>query len=357
MLIPPPSAESAPNSMREQDRIGRLSTGCNRRVLRGNFQSACDRRNPYVCCSRAAQHSRAFGNGRASGVNVIDQEHLASLHQFRLCYRKGSTQVLATLVAGEPDLRCSFAFTNKGSLAQAKAIRVRTASNGGSRGQFGLIKPALPTLAAVKWNGNQNHLAGRQFGPELRDGLAQQATENIGSGTHSTEFQQVNQFAQAGLVAAVRYGSRKQRFDPAAQSALRRICAPKCVRREDPLATRKADGTLNGMNRLQAFATNWEPRKIRQRPRADTAIGRKQCREKIRGELARENPQGQAIVLPAGFGFIQNRAFNRTAAGLRNDRRPRTCSCGLVSPNSVLTTAEDGLRISLAKFVPAASQI
>jgi hypothetical protein len=78
------------------------------------------------------------------------------------------------------------------------------------------------------------------------------------------------------------------------------------------------------MNFCQAVWAHWQTGNVQERKSANAAIGGKENGEETLGGAS--NP---------------SRRKRRRVFG--NNRRPIYCGCGLVSPDSVLTTAEDGL--------------
>src|SRR5439155_17994056 len=104
------------------------------------------------------------------------------------------------------------------------------------------------------------------------------------------------------------------------------------IGREHALA---ADGTDLAPHRFDAGETieaDRQPRDIQKRLAANAAVGGKQKREETFSSAA--NP---SWLKPEP---------SRAGRGVpRNNRRPHYCDDGLTSPDSVLTTAEDGLLI------------
>src|ERR1039458_9538022 len=139
----------------------------------------------------------------------------------------------------------------------------------------------------------------------------------------------MNQFAQPAFIAAISRCAREGWFDAAAKPASRlTLRIGQRVGRKQPLAADCADSARDGEHGVEAFLANRETRNLHQRSAADAAIGRKQDGEETFSNLADPTPTDRRPV----------------TAG--SNRRACHCSFGLASPNSVPTTAEDGLRVA-----------
>src|ERR1700727_713900 len=140
----------------------------------------------------------------------------------------------------------------------------------------------------------------------------------------------MNQLPQSAIEAAISRRAHKRRFDAPAQSAQRRALTFICIlrqriRRKKTLAanrTHSPPGALHAVETLLADRESWN---FNRRLATDAAIGGKENVKKLLGkpDINSARPRGSVR---------------------RSNRRPCRCGCGLDSPNSVSTTAEDGLR-------------
>ena len=103
-------------------------------------------------------------------------------------------------------------------------------------------------------------------------------------------------------------------------------------RREHALAADGADLATDWFDTGDAIEAHRQPGDVQQGLAADSAIGRKQDREETLSGAA--NPSSVRL---------KSSEVGRSVP--RNNRRPNYCDGGMTSPDSVLTTAEDGLLI------------
>jgi hypothetical protein len=138
----------------------------------------------------------------------------------------------------------------------------------------------------------------------------------------------MDQLAQAAIVTTVGHGLNKRLFDAAAKSAAWLASVPErqpSQRRKDAFSTNAADLACDAVHSGEALPTDGQARNLDERIAAKTAVRGKQNRKKTFG-----NPSGKTS--------------NPRFRVFRSNTRPCHCGFGLVSPNSVSTTAEDGLR-------------
>jgi len=102
--------------------------------------------------------------------------------------------------------------------------------------------------------------------------------------------------------------------------------------RKHELAADGADLAMDWFDTGDAIEADRQPGDVQQRLAADSAIGRKQDAEEALSGAA--NPSSVKL---------KSSGVGRSVPG--NNRRPNYCDSGITSPDSVLTTAEDGLLI------------
>ncbi len=103
---------------------------------------------------------------------------------------------------------------------------------------------------------------------------------------------------------------------------------------------------LGAVEGVKALLADGKPGNLYQRLAAYAAIGRKQIGEKTFSNLNR-NSTGPSFVKP---GFVKPGFAKPGSTACGSNRRPCHCGFGLDSPNSVSTTAEDGLRDAHEKW-------
>jgi len=103
----------------------------------------------------------------------------------------------------------------------------------------------------------------------------------------------------------------------------------KNVRREHPLAANGADFAAKGTDAIKAFFADWKTGNVSKRRTANAAV---------RGK--RHSEENLCSLPSPGAGFMQN------------NRGPCLWNCGPASPDSVLTTAEDGLPCAARTRLP-----
>src|SRR5580704_11312089 len=140
----------------------------------------------------------------------------------------------------------------------------------------------------------------------------------------------MNQRPQSAVAAAISRRAHKRRFDAPAQSAQRRahifiLILRQRIRRKKTLAAKRTHSPPDALHAVETLLADRESRNFNHRPATGAAIGGKENGKKILGNLNRNSARPRGLVR-------------------RSNRRPCRCGCGLDSPNSVSTTAEDGLR-------------
>jgi hypothetical protein len=167
-----------------------------------------------------------------------------------------------------------------------------------------------------------------------RDRFGQHPAEDVGCGADAAVLQKMNQLAESPFIAAVRDGPGEGQLDAATNRADQRLAGlGASISREHALAANGADLATQGQHVFDAALAHGKPGNPDQRRAAKAAVGGKKHREETLGSAAgpRESDGGRR---------------------LRNNTRPGHCKTGLASPDSVLTTAEDGLLARpLAGFV------
>lgn len=237
------------------------------------------------------------------------------------CNGEGPTHVFAALVWSHSDLRPGFAPPFENPAGQAQTAPCRVKSNCGRGNHFSLIKAALAALGDVQWHWNGRN----RFLPENRvkgvDGVSQHASQNVRGRTHAAILQKVNEIPQALFIAAIGHRFCERLLHRVAKPAHRGTCyLVKQVRRKHPLAADGTDLAAGRTDRVEAVAADWKTGNVGKELAANAAVGRKQYSEEALGSVS-----------SPGAGLM------------RNNRSPCLWNGGLASPDSVLTTAEDGL--------------
>jgi hypothetical protein len=149
----------------------------------------------------------------------------------------------------------------------------------------------------------------------------------------------MNQLSQSAFITAICRRPREGGFYAAAEpaSGFARSAGNR-VRRKQTLAACCADSARDGEDGIEAFLANGKTRNPDQRCAADAAIRRKQNSEETFCDLA-----SPTSFDPTSVNW-DAACLDWTASG--SNRRACHSSFGLASPNSVLTTAEDGLRVA-----------
>ena len=164
------------------------------------------------------------------------------------------------------------------------------------------------------------------------ESLRQHASEDTRRGTHAVVLQQVNQFAQSALIAAIGHRPIKGTIDaPAHRTSPETIVIPFAHRTESTRSP-QIEQTL---------------------PRMGSILARQSGQTGSREIFSRGSPQmrqSEGNRTEKRLSATRSKPTQRTRGRdqkclSRNNRMPCDCNCGLAGPDSVLTTAEDGLLI------------
>ena len=135
----------------------------------------------------------------------------------------------------------------------------------------------------------------------------------------------MNELAQAAVITAIRNCAFEGMIDAAAdRTSTETVVIAIRVRGENALPANRAHLPTHRMNLCQAVWAYRQAGNVQERKSANAAIGRKKNGEETLGGASKPSRRERRRL----FG---------------NNTRPTFCGCGLVSPDSVLTTAEDGL--------------
>ena len=149
---------------------------------------------------------------------------------------------------------------------------------------------------------------------ECGPGLRQHASQDLGGGAYTVVLEQVNQFAQPTLIAAVGYGPLKWTDAAAHGAPAQALGIGFRVGRKHTLAANGTHFAADRENARQAIGADGQPRNIQKRFPAKAAIGRKQNGEETLGSLA--NP---AWVRP---NIINPDSSETGRSLLQHNRRP-----------------------------------
>jgi hypothetical protein len=158
----------------------------------------------------------------------------------------------------------------------------------------------------------------------------------------------MNQFAQSTVITAISDRAAKGTVDaPANRTSPHSLFVALRVGRKHALAANGTNLAAHRMDADQASGTDRQPGNIQQGLAANAAVGRKQNREQTLANSANPssaNPgSANRRLSRTGRSFVRWRfPWNN---GSWNNRRPHYCDAGMVSPDVVLTTAEDGLLV------------
>jgi hypothetical protein len=136
--------------------------------------------------------------------------------------------------------------------------------------------------------------------------LRQHPSQHIGRRTHLLILQQVNEFAEPTIVAAVSRGLFKRGTQEPAQSTNGFLVFPhKRVVTDKPVSTDRTDSFFAGTNLCQALSTYRKAGNIDQRSAAKAAIGREKSREQSLSDPTNRRDQGshQSVLLLYNLGL------------------------------------------------------
>ena len=186
-------------------------------------------------------------------------------------------------------------------------------------------------------HGNHNYGVRRKLGFECGDRLRQHAPKNIRRRAHAAILQQMNQFAQPAFIAAIGNGARENRLDAAAQSASRLAVEDQQSRKGKTAARRKWCRFRPSMG-CMASRHSWQTGR---REIFTSAV------PQMRQSEGNKTAKRLSAIRPGQLSSDPDLIGPGIDSG--SNRRARHCSFGLASPNSVPTTAEDGLRVARKK--------
>ena len=268
--------------------------------------------HPDARGSGAAQHAGALGSGRAGGKDVVHQQDVAVRELRWIDHRESATQILAPLMPGQSDLRPGLALANQHTGAKLEPIRAGQLLERDARDQVRLVEAALGLLARMQRNRDDLNGALWQRSLEGGDGVPHHAPEHRRGGTNLLILEQVDQVAQAAVVASVSHCPLERRMQALAESA-ESAGAFGERRREQCFSADAAERSLERTERAQAVFTNGKTGNPNQRRTTDTTVGGKKRKKDTRGDA----------LCPAG--------------------EPMVRCVALGSPYSKPSTAEDGL--------------
>jgi hypothetical protein len=165
---------------------------------------ASNGRHPDRSSAGIPQHSAAGAGRGPGGVNVIDQQHVASHQELGMGRKKSATQILPALMGGQACLthRDTHTFEQprfqvKPPLGVASAhLRHRRASQ-----QFGMVEAAQALFGSVHGNRDDQHLGRRSN--ERFQAIRQEHPQAPGNRLHPLVFEQMNQRSQLTVVSAI----------------------------------------------------------------------------------------------------------------------------------------------------------
>ena len=217
-------------------------------------------------------------------------------------------------MAAQSDLAARVARAHQSSLHKFKTSSVNTGQTlqRGPRQNLRLIESALHPLLPIQRHRNHSDSSRRQRRFEALDALRKHPSQHSDQRPDLMELEQMNEVTQRAVIAAIRNRAVKRRMSFLAQPALcpRRIES----RRKVPcLSANRAERSAHRLRFAQTIPANWSSGNFNQRGAANAAIGGKK----------RKKEAGSNSFCPASD--------------------PRDHCCGLGSPYSKPSTAEDGL--------------
>jgi hypothetical protein len=158
------------------------------------------------------QHPAAGAGRGPRGVNVINQQDVASRQAGGAGHKKSASQILPALVSGQARLthRNAHAFQQaRFQMQRPLGMAAAHLQNGCTGQQFGMIETSLTLFAGVHGHRDNQHLLRRGLGHSkgLKT-VRQERTQPAGYWLHAVVLEQVNQRAKPAMVPAIGY-----RFD------------------------------------------------------------------------------------------------------------------------------------------------
>jgi hypothetical protein len=180
------------------------------------------------------------------------------------------------------------------------------------RNYFRLIESALCFLLRIQRHGNNRDSPGWKRRLERQDRIRQQSTQSRSEGANPIKLQKMNQIAEIALVTAISHRPIERRMSFPANAAAG-ISGVETRRKVAGFAANLAERAGKWLKLANAIRTNRKPGNFNEWGAANAAIGWKKSKEETGGNA----------LCPA------------------SDRGGR--SCGLGSPYSKPSTAEDAL--------------
>ena len=112
-------------------------------------------------------------------------------------------------------------------------------------------------------HGDYRYTVAQEIAFQLVDRLSQHASQNVRRRPHRRILQQINQFPQSAIVAAISRRSHKKRFAAPAQSAERRaliliLILRQRMRRENALAANRTHSTPDALQAVEILLADRE---------------------------------------------------------------------------------------------------
>src|ERR1700733_9670251 len=156
----------------------------------------------------------------------------------------------------------------------------------------------------------------------------------------------MDEFAKSAFVTSISDSPGENRLDATTQSATQFALSPRNhIWRKQAFTAKRTDSLIERAHGIKATPANRQTRNLDQWLAPDAAVGGEQHGEKTLGDFYRGPVNPTSIRL--AFFRPGGRCLGTTRS--KSNSRARHCIVGPASPNSVLTTAEDGLRVARAR--------
>jgi hypothetical protein len=153
-------------------------------------------RHPDRSSAGILQHPAARSGRSPSGVNVINQQNVASYQELGMGRKKSATQILPALMGGQASLTHRDTHTFEQTRFQVQpplGVAPAHLRHGRTGQELGMVKPPQALLGGVHRHRNHHHL--RNSSNKGFQAICQEHTQAAGNGLHSAVLEQMDQGA------------------------------------------------------------------------------------------------------------------------------------------------------------------